>query len=211
MPPPLSPRVFQLCRRSRVAWFSTFQLTTTCRNRPISPSRRIARARCQVASSGKLKSIMPGWPAARARSSIDLAPARSAASGFSTNTGLPRSSARSAMSGCRSGGTAIATASTDGIIDQRPPVADAARNIRGPRELGRARRIGAGERHHLAARIGAERREEDGAAIVAADDTDADHLRRLPLRRTAARAHPYRFRSACRPILRRRRYHMRAP
>ena len=51
------------------------------------------------------------------------APARSAAIGFSTNTGLPSLSTATAISGCSRGGTAIATASMSGrsIIRAQSP------------------------------------------------------------------------------------------
>ena len=65
------------------------------------------------------------WPADRRRRCRSMAAAlsRSTASGFSTNTGLPRSSARTAIAGCRRGGVAIATASTSACStssSQRP-------------------------------------------------------------------------------------------
>ena len=61
------------------------------------------------------------------------------------------------------------------IIDEHPPIAEPARHVRGARQLGGPRGIGAGERDDLAARIGAERRQENGSAVVAADDADTDH------------------------------------
>ena len=175
MPPPLPPRVFQLLRRKRVAWFSTFQLTTTWRNRPISPPASIALARRHDASSGKLKSIIPGRPAFSARSSMasrtrEIGSERlldeyrlAAIERVQRNLRLP----------IRRHGNRHRVDRR--IVDQCLPVADAARNVRRARELRGARRVGAGERHHLAARVGAERRDEDGPAVVGADDADADH------------------------------------
>jgi hypothetical protein len=61
------------------------------------------------------------------------------------------------------------------VIDQRPPVAEPARDADGPRQLGRASGVGARQRHHLAARVGAERRQQHGAPVVAADDSYSDH------------------------------------
>jgi hypothetical protein len=58
----------------------------------------------------KLKSIMVGAPPARC--TMAAAPSRSAAIGFSANTGLPRWSAATAIAGCSLGGAAIATASS---------------------------------------------------------------------------------------------------
>ncbi len=56
---------------------------------------------------GKLKSMMVGRPPCAPFAAWLRPPARSAAIGFSTNTGLPSSSARRAIAGCRSGGTAM--------------------------------------------------------------------------------------------------------
>ncbi len=71
------------------------------------------------------------------------------------------------------------------VFDQRRPVAISARDIRRARKLARARRVGARERDHLASRVGAERRDKDGPAVIAADDADTDHSE---LSRTGAAA-----------------------
>ena len=72
------------------------------------------------------------------------------------------------------------------ILDQRPPIAEPARDIRRPGQFGRARAIASRQRHDLAARIGAECGQQHGSPIVAADDADADH--RDALRCGGARA-----------------------
>ena len=158
-----------------MAWFSTFQFTTTCRNRPISPPWRIARARCQVASSGKLKSIIPGTPAERARSSIDFGTREIGGQGLFDKDRLAAIKGAKRDFGLQIGRDGNRDRVDRRVIDQGAPVTDAARNTGRARQLGCPARIGAGERDHLAARIGPKRRQDDGAAIVAADDADADH------------------------------------
>ncbi len=56
------------------------------------------------------------------------------------------------------------------VLDQRAPVAVAFGNAFGAGKLGGAASVAAGERDHLAARIGAERGQLDGASVIAADD-----------------------------------------
>ena len=56
------------------------------------------------------------------------------------------------------------------VLDQRAPIAIGFGHARGAGQLGGAAGVAAGERHHLAARIGAERGQLDGASVIAADD-----------------------------------------
>ena len=80
---------------------------------PIAPPSSSALAFCHGRELGESRNR--SWPAAApACRGMAAAPARSAAIGFSTNTGLPRLSAATAISGCSRGGTAIATASMSG-------------------------------------------------------------------------------------------------
>ena len=110
-----------------------------------SPSRKFGEIEIDHARPAGLR--------ARA-SSMACALARSAASGFSTNTGLPRSSARSAIVGLQIRRDRDGNGVDGRVVDQRLPVADTACNVRSARKLGGARRIGAGERHDLATPIG---------------------------------------------------------
>ena len=61
------------------------------------------------------------------------------------------------------------------VLDQRAPVAVGFRHAGGVGKLGGARCVAAGERNHLAARIGAERRQLHGASVIAADYSQTDH------------------------------------
>ena len=62
------------------------------------------------------------------------------------------------------------------LLDQALPVAEPVRNVCGARDFAGARRVGPRQRHHLAARIGAKGRKQNGAPVIAADDADADHV-----------------------------------
>ena len=61
------------------------------------------------------------------------------------------------------------------VFDQRPPVAQPARDIRRAGKLGGPRRVGSRERHDLAARVGAKCRQQHVSPVIAADDAHADH------------------------------------
>ncbi len=81
-------------------------------------------------------------------------------SAFRRTPACRSSSAAIAISACRLGSVAMATACDVLVLDQRAPVAIGLRRRRPrARASARARGIAAGERHHLAARVGAERRQ----------------------------------------------------
>ncbi len=111
---------------------------------------------------------MVGRPLSLACVSIERALARSPAIGFSAKTGLPSASAAAATCACKLGNVAMATALHVGVVDQRAPVAISLRHADVTRQFRGARVIAAGQRHHLAARVGAERRQLDIASIIAA-------------------------------------------
>ena len=95
--------------------------------------------------------------------------------GFSANTGLPSASARIAICACKDGTVAIATACTDGILDQSAPVAV---SFGTPSTCASSRVRAAllpASAIDLAARIGAERRQLHNASIVTTDNAETDH------------------------------------
>ena len=62
-----------------------------------------------------------------------------------------------------------------GVIDQRRQSPSPRATFGRPRKLRRSRGVGSRQRHHLAARVAAECREQDVPPVIAADDSHADH------------------------------------
>src|SRR5262249_28091779 len=83
------------------------------------------------------------------------------------------------------------------ILDQRPPISKPARDAGCPRQLGRARSVGARQRLYRAAWVGAERWQQHGAPIVEPDDSYSDHGESLRGRSSSGRCRPC---HACSPV-----------